>query len=140
MTREEAEEEVFICNETAFSLAQKAYSEKTGRELCANCEYLAERVAQRYFALMRGEAPQAFGAFDDMILMKVLPRITGDTEMVMRIFAGNPVQDKEPRALDDPDVGGLAKLLGKESASFGKMKEIVKRGESSGSGTLTFWP
>ena len=79
-------------------------------------------------------------AFDDMILMKVLPRITGDTEMVMRIFAGDPGRDKEPRALDDADVGGLAKLLGKESASFGKMKEIVKRGESSGSGTLTFWP
>ncbi len=79
-------------------------------------------------------------AFDDMILMKVLPRITGDTEMVMRIFAGDPGRDKEPRALDDADVGGLAKLLGKESASFEKMKEIVKRGESSGSGTLTFWP
>ena len=62
------------------------------------------------------------------------------SEMVMRIFAGDPGQDKEPRALDDADVGGLAKLLGKESASFGKMKEIVKRGESSGSGTLTFWP
>ena len=79
-------------------------------------------------------------AFDDMILMKVLPRITGDAEMVMRIFAGDPGQDKEPKALDDADVGGLAKLLGKESASFEKMKEIVKRGESNGSGTLTFWP
>ena len=79
-------------------------------------------------------------AFDDMILMKVLPRITGDVEMVMRIFAGDSGPNKDQMSLDDPDVGGLAKLLGKESASFQKMKEIVKRGESNGSGTLTFWP
>ena len=77
--------------------------------------------------------------FDDMVLMKVLPRISGDTEMVLRIFAGEPRQNNELNSLDNPQ-GGLAKLLGKESASFEKMKEIFKRGEASGTGTLTFWP
>ena len=72
--------------------------------------------------------------FDDMILMKVLPRISGEMEMVMRIFAGDP-----GTRLDNPQ-GGLAKLLGEQSASFEKMKEIEKRGKASGTGTLTFWP
>ncbi len=79
-------------------------------------------------------------AFDDMVLMKLLPRITGDTEMVMRLFVGDPKEDGETKTLDDSDVKGLVNLLGKKSASFTKMKEIVKRGESNGSGTLTFWP
>ncbi len=77
--------------------------------------------------------------FDDMILMKVLPRISGDTEMVLRIFTGELRQNNDQNPLDNPQ-GGLAKLLGKESASVLKMKEIVKRGEASGTGTLTFWP
>ncbi len=70
-------------------------------------------------------------AFDDMILMKLLPRITGDAELVLKIFTG-----KEDAQLDDADVKGLAGLLEKKGASFKKMKEIVKRGGTS----LTFWP
>jgi len=79
-------------------------------------------------------------AFDDMILMKVLPRITGDTDLVMRIFVGETPKGKDALKLTDADVKGLAGLLKQKGASFNKMKEIVKRGESSGSGTLTFWP
>ena len=70
-------------------------------------------------------------AFDDMILMKLLPRITGDEELVLKIFAGD-----ESAKLDDANVKGLAGLLEKKGASFKKMKEIVKRGGTS----LTFWP
>ena len=70
-------------------------------------------------------------AFDDMILMKLLPRITGDAELVLKIFAGD-----ENAKLDDANVKGLAGLLEKKGASFKKMKEIVKRGGTS----LTFWP
>ncbi len=70
-------------------------------------------------------------AFDDMILMKLLPRITGDAELVLKIFAGD-----ESAKLDDANVKGLAGLLEKKGASFNKMKEIVKRGGTS----LTFWP
>lgn len=70
-------------------------------------------------------------AFDDMILMKLLPRITGDAELVLKIFAGD-----ESAKLDDANVKGLAGLLEKKGASFKKMKEIVKRGGTS----LTFWP
>ena len=95
----------------------------------------AEKDAQDEEAT--GKKPDAF---DDMVLMKLLPRITGDTEMVMRLFVGDPKEDGEMKTLDDPDVKGLVNLLGKKSASFTKMKEIVKRGDSNGSGTLTFWP
>ena len=70
-------------------------------------------------------------AFDDMILMKLLPRITGDAELVLKIFTG-----KEDVKLDDANVKGLAGLLGKKGDSFKKMNEIVRRGGSS----LTFWP
>ena len=66
-----------------------------------------------------------------MILMKLLPRITGDAELVLKIFAGD-----ENAKLDDANVKGLAGLLEKKGASFKKMKEIVKRGGTS----LTFWP
>lgn len=70
-------------------------------------------------------------AFDDIILMKLLPRIIGDAELVLKIFAGD-----ESAKLDDANVKGLAGLLEKKGASFKKMKEIVKRGGTS----LTFWP
>lgn len=79
-------------------------------------------------------------AFDDMILMKLLPRISGDQAVVMRIFVGESDPNKDSKKLDDADVGGLAKLLKQKGASFEKMQEIVRRGEANGGETLTFWP
>ena len=74
-------------------------------------------------------------AADDMVLMKVLPRISGDSDVVMRIFAG---EGRE--SLEDAVDGSLAKLVGEDSASWKKMEEIEKRGVSNGGGMLTFWP
>ena len=88
----------------------------------------AEGAGNSQWAASPSAKPEAF---DDMILMKLLPRITGDAELVLKIFAGD-----ENAKLDDANVKGLAGLLEKKGASFKKMKEIVKRGGTS----LTFWP
>ena len=70
-------------------------------------------------------------AFDDIILMKLLPRINGDDHVVLKIFTG-----KEDGKLENASKNSLAGILGGNGVSFKKMKEIVAR-----SGTyLSFWP
>lgn len=70
-------------------------------------------------------------AFDDVVLMKLLPRINGDDSLVLKIYTG-----KEDGKLDNAETQSLAGILGKKGASFDKMKEIVARGGSY----LSFWP
>ena len=70
-------------------------------------------------------------AFDDIVLMKLLPRINGDDHLVMKIFTG-----KEDGKLDSANSSSLAGILGRKGASFEKMKEIVARGGTY----LSFWP
>lgn len=71
-------------------------------------------------------------AFDDMVLMKVLPRISGDDTEVKRLFYGKDGSAKEPKE------NTLLKLLGadKDTGSVRKIKSILARGGSY----LSFWP
>ena len=73
-------------------------------------------------------------AFDDMVLMKVLPRISGERELVTEIFRGRGTKETEAAK-----EGTLLHLLGdnaETSASVAKMKQILK----SGGEYLSFWP
>ncbi len=71
-------------------------------------------------------------AFDDIVLMKLLPRINGEDRLVLKIFTG-----KEDGKLDSAGkTNSLAGILGGKGASFEKMKEIVARGGTY----LSFWP
>ena len=71
-------------------------------------------------------------AFDDIVLMKLLPRINGEDRLVLKIFTG-----KEDGKLDSAgQTNSLAGILGGKGASFEKMKEIVARGGTY----LSFWP
>ena len=83
---------------------------------------VAYRFANEYAlyadSLARFNGGDDSAAFDHMVLMKVLPRIAGDSEMVKKIFAG------------------LKGVLSSETESHKKMLEIEERdGED-----LTFWP
>ena len=83
---------------------------------------VAYRFANEYAlyadSLARFNCGDDSAAFDHMVLMKVLPRIAGDSEMVKKIFAG------------------LKGVLSSETESHKKMIEIEERdGED-----LTFWP
>lgn len=73
-------------------------------------------------------------AFDDMILMKVLPRISGEDVAVRRIFFG------EGGKFSYPKPGSLLWLLvkrgGGNTESCKKIKAIDERGGSY----LSFWP
>ncbi len=71
-------------------------------------------------------------AFDDIVLMKLLPRINGEDRLVLKIFTG-----KEDGKLESAGkTNSLAGILGGKGASFEKMKEIVARGGTY----LSFWP
>ena len=84
--------------------------------------------------------PAIPSAFDDMVLMKVLPRISGDETDVKRIFYEGPSPEKlSPRPSETaPAENTLLKLLGpkKDTASVRKIKWILARGGSY----LSFWP
>ena len=72
-------------------------------------------------------------AFDDMILMKVLPRISGEDVAVRRIFFG------ESGKFSDPKPGSLLELVrkgGTDTESVRKIKAIDERGGAY----LSFWP
>ena len=72
-------------------------------------------------------------AFDDMILMKVLPRISGEDVVVRRIFFG------ENGKFSDPKPGSLLELVqkgGTDTESVRKIKAIDERGGAY----LSFWP
>ena len=72
-------------------------------------------------------------AFDDMILMKVLPRISGEDVAVRRIFFG------ENGKFSDPKPGSLLELVrkgGTDTESVRKIKAIDERGGAY----LSFWP
>ena len=75
-----------------------------------------------------------------MVLMKVLPRISGDEADVKRIFYEGATPDKQdPRpSINAPAENTLLKLLGpkKDTASVRKIKWILARGGSY----LSFWP
>jgi len=64
MTEEEIQIEIDVYNSAAKYGAQCAYTEKSGEELASECKRLTVCVAERYLALMDGEAPRAFGSFD----------------------------------------------------------------------------
>ena len=79
------------------------------------------------------ELPVTPTAFDDMVLMKVLPRISGDESYVRKIFFG------EGGNFPAPKTGSLLKLVkevGNDTASARKIDAIDKRGGSY----LSFWP
>ena len=108
----------------------------------ATAEATAETAAVTPGAATSAAAkkPAIPSAFDDMVLMKVLPRISGDEADVKRIFYEGPTPDKQnPRPNEAaPAENTLLKLLGpkKDTASVRKIKWILARGGSY----LSFWP
>lgn len=76
----------------------------------------------------------ALDALDQMVLMKVLPRIMGRTEDVKALFTG--VRDFNPEGSREAMEDSLLNILGETSESGEKMIQIMKRGGSH----LTFWP
>ena len=86
------------------------------------------------------EAANAQKAFDDVVLMKLLPRIAGEAAVVKAIFEGVKKSDgtKEKNGLLDllkcSDKGDQAD----DTASGKKMREILRRGKRLL--YLTFWP
>lgn len=80
------------------------------------------------------ETVENLDALDQMVLMKVLPRIMGRTEDVKALFTG--VRDFNPEGSKEPMSGSLLNIFGKMSKSGKKMIEIMGRGGSH----LTFWP
>lgn len=90
----------------------------------------ADKVAKK--------AANAKRAFDDVVLMKLLPRIAGERAVVTEIFEGRAAKD------DRPAKRGLRDILPykrddvtEETVSGRKMKEIMDRGNVP---YLTFWP
>lgn len=83
------------------------------------------------------KAANAKRAFDDAVLMKLLPRIAGERAVVAEIFEGRKATDKRG------EKDGLLKFLEydkeqkKGTASGEKMTEILNRGNIP---YLTFWP
>lgn len=83
------------------------------------------------------KAANAKRAFDEAVLMKLLPRIAGERAVVAEIFEGRKATDKRG------EKDGLLKFLEydkeqeKGTASGEKMTEILNRGNVP---YLTFWP
>lgn len=80
------------------------------------------------------ETVENLDALDQMVLMKVLPRIMGRTEDVKALFTG--VRDFNPKGSREAMEDSLLDIFGKTSKSGKKMIEIMGRGGSH----LTFWP
>jgi len=72
-------------------------------------------------------------AFDDMVLMKVLPRISGEAEDVRRIFFG------EGGKMADPKPKSLLKLVRKDNADTASARKIAAI-DGRGGSYLSFWP
>lgn len=81
--------------------------------------------------------PAIPSAFDDMVLMKVLPRISGDENEVQAIFYKGRVQGKEG-SRGNPADKTLMKILDvkKDTESLRKIAAILERGGTY----LSFWP
>lgn len=81
--------------------------------------------------------PAIPSAFDDMVLMKVLPRISGDENEVETIFYKGRVQGKEGSRVNPADKT-LMKILDvkKDTESLRKITAILERGGTY----LSFWP
>lgn len=81
--------------------------------------------------------PAIPSAFDDMVLMKVLPRISGDENEVHAIFYKGRVQGKEGSRVSPADKT-LMKILGvkNDTESLRKIAAILERGGTY----LSFWP
>lgn len=70
----------------------------------------------------------AADALDQVVLMKLLPRIHGMKEVVKGIFEGRKVEGK--------DIPGLKEEVKPDGLSYGMMASILKRADEY----LTFWP
>lgn len=70
----------------------------------------------------------AADALDQVVLMKLLPRIHGMKEVVKGIFEG--------RKVDGKDIPGLKEEVKSDGLSYGMMASILKRADEY----LTFWP
>lgn len=70
----------------------------------------------------------ALDALDQVVLMKLLPRIHGMKEVVKGIFEGHKVDGK--------DIPGLKEKVKPDGLSYGMMANILKRADEY----LTFWP
>lgn len=118
-------------------VADEATAESAGATAESSAEAAAETSAATSAAAKKPAIPSAF---DDMVLMKVLPRISGDEADVKRIFYEGATPDKQdPRpSINAPAENTLLKLLGpkKDTASVRKIKWILARGGSY----LSFWP
>ena len=97
--------------------------------------YVESLKAVRGKADLTDDEKSAFAAegMDHLVLMKVLPRIAGEREMVAKIFLGNENGKAADRALDG---SLLAALNGETMLSHVKMRDVLKRT----SPYLTFWP
>lgn len=80
------------------------------------------------------KAANAMKAFDEVVLMKLLPRIAGETSVVRALYEGK-------RQADGSKKDGLLGLLQyseeSKTASGKKMQEILQRKDAP---YLTFWP
>lgn len=115
------------CRAESLTDGQKSLLNRLKNVLLGTPFAVAYRFANEY--ALYTDSLNTFGsgdeniAFDHMILMKVLPRIIGEKEIVKDIFEGR-------------GGGGLKSLLGENSLSRRKMDEILGRNESY----LSFWP
>ena len=64
MTYEEIQDRIDEENDERREEAQKTFTSETGAELQTRCRELTVETANRYDAIMKGDAPQAFGAYD----------------------------------------------------------------------------
>lgn len=95
---------------------------------------IAYRFASEYTLLKRalevfdvGEKKIGLDPLDQAVLMKVLPRIAGEADYIIRVY-GEEGKD------------GLCKALEGKPVSLEKIKKILKRAKDTNAQYITFWP
>ena len=72
MTYEEIQDRIDEENDERREEAQKTFTSETGAELQTRCRELTVETANRYDDIMKGDAPQAFGAYDCDDIARIL--------------------------------------------------------------------
>lgn len=95
---------------------------------------IAYRFASEYTLLKRalevfdvGEKKIGLDPLDQAVLMKVLPRIAGEADYIIKVY-GEEGKD------------GLCKALEGKPVSLEKIKKILKRAKDTNAQYITFWP
>lgn len=138
-TPEGTPEEVLTLSEPAAAAVPAAASPEAAESASAGeaAPAVEEGTAEGAAPAPAKKDPAIPSAFDDMVLMKVLPRISGDEADVKQIFyEGRVVGKKGTR--ENPADKTLMKILDvkKDTESLRKIAAILDRGGTY----LSFWP